>query len=267
MIQRLIAMTCLSLLLSVPLTGCKPPVEKHDDHAGHDHATEAGHEHEAEDAGVTYDPEKGMRLPQESREALGLLVEQVEERELQQPLRVHAQIYRSAAEASLPPGAERQGKAYATAFVAGEATSIRVGQPAGVLTPDKAGGQQGGFVWKVDSTQLAALGKSEVLFELSDDAHRFNVGDFVNIEIPVTARPHKVLTIPSAAVLQASDGVYAFVEKDDHLRRQAIRLGKRTDTFVEVLEGLTLEDRVAINSVEALYLIELRSTKGGGHSH
>jgi hypothetical protein len=46
-----------------------------------------------------------------------------------------------------------------------------------------------------------------------------------------------------------------------------VRTGAESSEYIEITDGLYAGDIVVSNPVEMLYLIELRATKGGGHSH
>jgi multidrug efflux pump subunit AcrA (membrane-fusion protein) len=44
-------------------------------------------------------------------------------------------------------------------------------------------------------------------------------------------------------------------------------VGSEADGWVEITDGLLAGDQVVTKPVQTLWLIELRATKGGGHSH
>jgi hypothetical protein len=123
------------------------------------------------------------------------------------------------------------------------------------------------LVFKIETVQMAVLGKAEALLELADPGNQLAVGDFIKVQVPVGKGARKTLSIPLSAVLETATGTYAYVQNGDHLLRTEIRTGAKNNDFIEVTEGLYEGDTVAVKPVEALYLIELRATKGGGHSH
>jgi len=53
----------------------------------------------------------------------------------------------------------------------------------------------------------------------------------------------------------------------DAYLRTAVKTGAEADDQVEITDGPSAGDRVVSTPVQALWLIELRATKGGGHSH
>lgn len=246
--------------------GCKPAHDKDD---GHDHAVgEApAHDHDSENLNAEVDPKKGLRLPAESRESLGLKIGTVEEKEISEVSNVTAQVYRAATEPASRPGTERFGYAYAMAFVPGDGSSYRPPKSVSVRTKDSTDSQASGTVWKVDSSSSAVLGKSEIILELPDSEHRWKVGDFVSVEISQQGLLQKRPSVPTTAILRTSEGVYVFIDNDGYLQRQSVQVGKQSEGFVEIVNGLSLGERIAVSSVETIHLIELRATKGGGHSH
>jgi multidrug efflux pump subunit AcrA (membrane-fusion protein) len=46
-----------------------------------------------------------------------------------------------------------------------------------------------------------------------------------------------------------------------------VKTGSEADGKIEITDGLFQGDQVVAKPVETLWLIELRATKGGGHSH
>ncbi|MES2309138.1 MAG: hypothetical protein V4507_09805, partial [Verrucomicrobiota bacterium] len=80
-----------------------------------------------------------------------------------------------------------------------------------------------------------------------------------------TAQKH--LNIPRSALLETSQGSFVFVKNGDSWLRTEIKVGHSSKETIEITEGLHEGETIATQPVEALYLIELRSTKGGGHSH
>ena len=75
-----------------------------------------------------------------------------------------------------------------------------------------------------------------------------------------------MITVPRSAVLETATGKFAFVENGDYLLRTSIVTGAETAEYGNHrrdLRGRYRRDQTCRN----LYLIELRATKGGGHSH
>jgi hypothetical protein len=215
------------------------------------------HDHGSEAAGASFQEGKGIALMEETKQAIGLELAEVAEQTLQPSITLTAQVYRLASETSRRYGQERTGFAYGTTLVSPEtAAQLQPGQKFAM-----------GTVWKVDRTQLPVLGQVEVLLELANPDHSLAVGAFIEVQIPLGTASQKVVSIPRSAVLQTSIGTFAFVENAGFLLRTEIKTGAENQEFIAITDGLYEGDTIAVKPVEALYLIELRSTKGGGHCH
>ena len=67
--------------------------------------------------------------------------------------------------------------------------------------------------------------------------------------------------------MRAADGTFVYTINGNAYFRTAVKIGAEAEGFVEVTDGLLSGDVVVTKPVEKLWLIELRATKGGGHSH
>jgi hypothetical protein len=229
---------------------------------------EAHDDHGAEAEGATYQEGKGITLMEETKKSLGLELLEVAESELQPTALLQAQIYRAASEPSRIHGRERQGQAYASALISRElADQLKLGQSLTFKMKSDTNTPHQGTVWKMDSTQLAMLNKVEALLELPDSDQKFGIGDHVEATLPLGKAPKTTLSIPHSALLETSMGTYAFVQNGTFLLRTEVKTGVQNNDYIEITEGLYERDTIAVKPVEALYLIELRATKGGGHCH
>ncbi|SDT90928.1 hypothetical protein SAMN05444156_0647 [Verrucomicrobium sp. GAS474] len=207
----------------------------------------------------SYEDGKGLLLGERSRAAIGLAFVAVGKQAFQPSLSVTAQVYRAATEPSLRYGGEKAGFAYLTATLPSDTlTGLKPG-----LVARFKGEPREGVLWKIDTTQNAVTGKSEMLIEVPDPAGRLAVGAFVPSEIESAASRPEGLSIPATAVLKTATGTFAYVKNGDRLLRQPIQVGTASGVAVEVTEGLQEGTTVAAKSVETLYLIELRATKSG----
>lgn len=225
-------------------------------------------DHGAEAAVASYQEGKGISLSEETKISLGLELAEVGEQAVWPTVKLTAQVYRTASEASRTYGSERQGNAYATALVSSEmAAQLKPGQKFAFVCKDNADVRHEGIVLKIDKAQVPVLGKAEALVQLPDPDQSLAVGAFVEAEVSVGNGPRTMLGIPHSALLETSTGTYAFVQNGGFLLRTEIKTGARNKDNIEITEGLYEGDTIAVKPVEALYLIELRATKGGGHSH
>lgn len=69
--------------------------------------------------------------------------------------------------------------------------------------------------------------------------------------------------IPLTAILQTSEGTFAYVVNGTRLLRTPLRLGARKGATIVVTEGLFEGDSVAVAGVNYLWFAELQSLKGG----
>jgi len=289
--NHIIITNLLSLTL---LVGCGPKggAQPEPDHEGHsDHAEEAGganeahadkhqeggeeaeggHEgHNEETEGGVFVPEKGIAINDETRAAFGLEIGDVTAEPVAATTSLTAQVYRDASEESADTGGERSGRAYATATLDPKlANELTEGEEVAFRT-SAAGDSDAsvtGKVWKIDDTQVPVTGMAEVLVEIPDADGRFPIGTFLTGEAALQSDGLGAARIPRSAVLDTAAGPFAYVKDGDFLKRTPIKIGASNGEFVEVTEGLYEGDEIAVTAVQALYITELRATKGGGHSH
>ncbi len=262
----------LALALFALIVGCGPKAAEHSEGDGHAdekkaEGGEGGHEeHGAEESGASFKEGKGVRLSDEATKALEVTVEEVTSRKLKPSVKVTAQVYRTAREVG--GSEERSGFAYASAFVDGHVTEkLKVGETVTVFDPRGSSGRLSGKLTNVDNSLVASTDKAEVLIESPDPGNLLKMGEFITVELPETATPQDVVAVPFSAVLDTAAGKFAYVKNGDFLLRTPVQTGPASAEFLEITEGLYEGDTIVITGAEALYLIELRATKGGGHSH
>ena len=263
--------------ISVAFSTCGPNQPKHsvteavgehgDHHAHGEEADEkqSDHHHHGEQAeGARYAKGKGITLLDETKEAIGLGLEEAEERKLRPVLALEAQVYRTASEPTRS-GGEQSGSAYATALVNPKvAERLKGGEPATLKSDDLSYEAE---VWRIDPLSKDAVNNVEVILQIPDPQNTLSVGEFVSGFVVESGSDMTVLTVPRSAVLETASGKFAFVQNGDYLLRTPIITGAESTEYTEITDGLYAGDVVATNPVETLYLIELRATKGGGHSH
>lgn len=248
--------------------GHKHDESDHDhDHDHHHHeAGDHGHQHphdEQSPGGASFKPGKGVMLSDETRQSLGVETAEVTERKLPLEIRFSAQVF---GESHKPTAAETY-HAECTAKAAGlmgqdKGAQVSPGQAAQVLT--KNGESFSGVILGVN--QALAIGDVEVLVGITNSGVRLKPGDFLSVVITIP-RERPVAAIPRSAVLRSAEGTFAYVEKGEALFRTPIKAGAEAEGLVEVTDGLLSGQVVVTKPVEKLWLIELRATKGGGHSH
>jgi hypothetical protein len=257
---RLLLVAAISVGFSVcgPKQSDHSATEEHGEHSDH-------HQHHGEEAeGARYAEGKGITLLDETKEAIGLALEEAEERKLLPVLPLEAQVYRTASEPTRP-GGEQSGFAYTTALVnPRSAERLKGGESATLKTDDLSYEAR---VSRIDSVSKDAVNNVEVILQIPDPQNTLGVGEFVSGFVVESGGAATVLTIPRSAVLETATGKFAFVQNGDYLLRTPITTGAESKEYTEITDGIYAGDVVATNPVETLYLIELRATKGGGHSH
>ncbi len=224
-------------------SGCRK--ERGHDHAHHDHAHDHdhhGHDHGQLAEGAKFTEGRGIVLKPETAAAIGLKIEAVEEREFSFSRHVSAQVIQTTPEiralAALPSH---------------EAEHIRGREIPGTR------------LLSIDRHAEAATGRVDLVFAL-DAARDARVGDVIALSVPFMS-DGPVVAVPTKAVLSTASGRFVYVVNGDALLRTPVEIGVRSEDVVEITGGLYAGDEVVVHPAEQLWLIELRATKGGGHSH
>lgn len=262
---------------SGPTTAKSEDAHAHHEEEGHDHDHEhdqdhdqekeghAHHEHgeEEESAAASFKAGKGVSITPETQKLLGIEIAEVVEQVLPSQIRFTAQIF-GEKHHHLPNLADHSGcDVHGSGFVADEvAAKLNIGDPVRV-EPSSQPPLQG----VVLSVQKAiALGESEVLVGISNAIAVLHPGDFVPASV-THANPQPIATIPLSALLRSSEGSFVYRVNGDAYLRTPVRTGAESGGRVAITEGVRSGDQVVVQPVQTLWLIELRATKGGGHSH
>lgn len=238
--------------------------DTHDHGKEQGHTGETGHSHgEEPPSGAWFKAGKGVLLTEETRKILGVEVLDITERELSRQVPFTAQIFGEKHHHILDPldhsGCDVHGAGFlpTTAVVV-----VRAGMPVQVFKDTNP--PLHGVVLAVQKG--LAMGESEIVIGVSNATAVLKPGEFVTARIDL-ARPEAVAAIPQSAVLRSAEGTFVYVVNGDAYFRTPVKVGAEADGWVEIREGLLAGDQVVLKPVQALWLIELRATKGGGHSH
>jgi hypothetical protein len=235
-----------------------------------DHEGEAGQEHghgqdDGSPSGASFKVDRGVILAEETRRILGVEWAEVVQGTLPQEIRLSVQMFgekhRHAFGERNHPGCDVHGSALVESEKAGV---IRAGQ---VVEVQAARGERrvlSGVVLGI--SRALALGESEILVGISNAIGVLGPGDFVGAILRVPS-DEAISIIPARAVLRTAEGTFVYRIQDDSYRRTAVALGAESGGQAAVVRGVVPGDRVVVRPVEELWLIELRATKGGGHSH
>ncbi len=253
------------LMLALAVAGCG-----HKEGHGHDHGTEAGHGkddghgHGAESpSGASFKEGKGVIVTEETKKLLEVAVVDVAERKLANQIPLTVQVFGERHHHLLNPADHAGCDVHGSAFLPDHAaTAVKPGQAVEVLQ-DRSG-SLGGVVLTVQ--KALALGESEIVVGLSNATAALKPGEFVPARINLP-REEAVAAVPQSALLRTAEGTFVYVVNGDAYFRTAVKTGAEADGWVEITDGLLAGDQVVTKPVQTLWLIELRATKGGGHSH
>jgi multidrug efflux pump subunit AcrA (membrane-fusion protein) len=142
------------------------------------------------------------------------------------------------------------------------AAAVKAGQPVQLLKDTNV--PLDGVVLAVQ--QALALGESEIVVGVSNATAALKPGEFVPARISLP-RDDAVPVIPQPALLRTSEGSFVYAVNGDAYFRTAVKTGAEAEGWIEITDGLLAGDQVVTQPVQTLWLIELRATKGGGHSH
>ena len=255
------------LMALVFLTGCG---HKHEDGDAHDHGSEKadakddGHGHGAESpSGAQFKAGKGVIVTEESKKLIGVEVADVTEQKLPNQIRFTVQVFGGKHHHLLNPEDHSGCDVHGAAFLSADAAAVvKAGQPVQLFKNTNS--PLDGIVLAVQ--KALALGESEVVIGVSNATAVLKPGEFVPARINLP-RAEAVTAIPQSALLRTSEGTFVYAVNGDAYFRTAVKVGSQADGLVEITDGLLAGDQVVTKPVETLWLIELRATKGGGHSH
>lgn len=266
--MKLLRLTTLTIVLAatLALAGCG---KKHDARGGQDDGKEKaegkddGHGHGEEAPAASFKPGKGVIVTKETRKILGVEVVDVAERKLPNQIRLTVQVFGQKHHHALNERDHSGCDVHSSGFLSTtDADRVKAGQPVQVLK-----GTSGALAGVVLSVQKAlALGESEIVVGISNAMTALKQGEFAPARINLP-RDAAVAAIPQSAVLRTPEGTFAYAVNGEAYLRTAVKVGAEADGWVEISDGLLPGDQVVTKPVETLWLIELRATKGGGHSH
>ena len=225
-------------------------------------AEEGGH-HEESPSGASFKPGKGILMTDETRKNLDVRITEVSEEKLPLVIRFNVQIF----------GEEHRfevsGTDHSDCEILGsgllppdKALPIKPNQPVNLVT--KTNETMEGFVLAVKKGVV--FGETEIIVGVPQAARKLEDGEFVSTTITLP-REESVTVIQRSALLVSAQGTFVYVVNGDAYLRTPVKAGNEADGKLEIVDGLFPGDEVVTKPVETLWLIELRATKGGGHSH
>ena len=235
--------------------------QHHSEEQAGDSHDEYGHEEAS--AGAAFKPGEGIVLSDETREILGVEVVKVTQEKLSQQVRFSVQIFSETHRFAYVGGDHAGCEFHGSGFLPPDkAALVEPKMPVHLLTGAKE--TVDGFVVAVQETLV--YGEAEVILGITKAGGKLKDGEFVTATI-TRSRDEAVIVIPSSALLRTAEGMFVYAVNGEAYSRTAVKVGGEADGKVEIADGLLPGGQVVTHPVETLWLIELRATKGGGHSH
>ncbi len=220
-------------------------------------------EHAESPSGASFKPGKGIVLIDETRQILGVEIADVFEEKLPQVVRFNVQVFGETHRFTHANVDHTGCDVHGSGFLPAErAVLVEPKQPVKLLT--SANETMDGFVVTVQKT--FAYGETEIIVGVTSTGTKLKDGEFVQATITLP-RDKPVTVIPSSALLRTAEGTFVYTINGDAYYRTAVKVGSEADGKIEITDGLFTGDQVVVKPVETLWIIELRATKGGGHSH
>ena len=222
-----------------------------------------GHDEDESPSGASFKAGKGIFLTDETRNILGLKIADVSEEKLPQVIRFNLQIY-GETHRFMHSDVDHSGcDVHGSGFLPPDkALLIEPKAPVKLLAANNE--SINGFVVAVQKT--LAHGETEIIVGVANTGTKLKDGEFVHATITLP-REQPVTVIPSSALLRTIEGAFVYTVNGDAYYRTTVKTGSQSDGKIEITDGLFSGDQVVTEPVQTLWIIELRATKGGGHSH
>ncbi|MDX1951040.1 MAG: efflux RND transporter periplasmic adaptor subunit [Verrucomicrobiota bacterium] len=260
-IRSLIALTVPLCLL---LTACgKKEGAKHDHSKEQAEGKTDDHGHEESPSGASFKAGKGVILTDETRKILGVEMMEVAEAKMPREFTFNVQVFGEKHRHTLNSQDHAGCDVQASGLVSSNTRAIvKAGQTVNALKGTNL--VASGVVLSMQKG--LTLGEPEIVIGLSNASSVLKPGEFVSASISIP-REEAVMVVPRSAVLKTSEGTFVYAANGDAYLRTPVVVGSQSGGLAEITDGLLPGDQVVVKAVETLWLIELRATKGGGHSH
>ena len=200
--------------------------------------------------GPQHSAKKGLLVPADTRQSLGLKIVEVTEQKIPATFEIQLRVYEVGNPASRASGN----------VTPEQAKHLKPGQVVQVRSRD--GKSVAAKVALLCYELQMATGMMEVLVEIAQAPDEFTVGTFVKAGVTLNSN-ESVVTIPRAALLQCSDGHSVYTVSGEHFVRTPVKVGAVSADFVEIKDGLYAGDQVVLQPVMPLWMTELAAIKGG----
>jgi hypothetical protein len=198
---------------------------------------------------------KGLKLPEETRQSLGLQTAPAG------PQSVHCQFSATAQVFEMRTNAAAAGRVLASAFLPASAARPKAGTRVEFRTTGSTNVTASGTVVRVDETTRSAFGQVEVAMEAPEAAGRLAVGSSVAAHLEAGA-VQAATAIPRGALVRAALGDFVYVADGQFLKRVPVKVGVEDDAWAEILDGLPPGKVVVTHGALSLWLLELSEVGG-----
>jgi hypothetical protein len=196
---------------------------------------------------------KGIRLPEQMRQTLGVETVEVVERAWPTRFEHPARVYRTG-------DATKPGAAVALLDV-NEARELTLGQQVLLRDSISSGTEVAGRIVRREP-QATVPGQTEALLEFPDTEGRFPAG-FLLRAVFTVPQTNTVFVVPESAVLRGVEGAFVYALNGSYFTRTRVKLLGIDNGTVGIADGLYAGDVVAAKAADTLWMIELCALKGG----
>ena len=228
-----------------PTTNAAPPAE-----------AQAG----TKDDAPSFDPDKGLYLPEDTRQSMGITTAPAQGKTFRAGQTMKFQVFREASEAPLPGMSYRAGYAYASIMLPEPVAGLELGRTGEVLGNADSRKNAAAKLFQIDG--LPNSNQTEFLVEITDPQHELLLADFCSVRWQMASVDAPV-AVPDSALLKTTEGVFVYLVKDKRFVRTEVMTGAMGEGFTEINEGVASGDMVVTNPVQTLWLTELKLKTGG----
>jgi hypothetical protein len=240
--------------------------EGEDEHDEHGHG---GHDDHAEEkTGAEFSKTKGILMHEEAAEVIQLKTAKAYKENLALEFTATARVYQVDHK---HPADEAEGEllkthALATAIITpAQADMLEQGHAVVVQHVGMRDKTDKGILVRLDRSTAQATGQVEALIAIPASDHKEEFGSF--LQVTFSGKALETTAIPKSALLNAATGNFVYVEHEGRYLRTPVEVGTIGSKHIGITKGVEPGDVVVSNGTVGLWLIELRFTKGGGHSH
>ncbi|QBM18650.1 multidrug resistance protein MdtA [Marinobacter sp. JH2] len=127
---------------------------------------------------------------------------------------------------------------------------VKIGQPVSAVSPAFPDQLFEGQLVEL-ATRISELSRTLAVRAVIDNSHgQLRPGQFMSASL--TLQQREALVVPEQAVMVRGDEKYVFLAEDGLARRVLVRIGNRMPGWVEIKEGLSLEDSVVVTGQDRL---------------